>query len=164
MVASTSVANAIAGLSVLWSIGHSRVRPNATACAAMNCAMHTDTLRLRKRARETSRRLVFETLAERDRMRHGLVQPLDIELMLPPADNDSGNTIADQIRQGAAFALELVDAEETPTRPTFLRSRIEPIPCTTVQKRASRFGRRQAGKSFQAVFPLSATKNSRSSR
>jgi hypothetical protein len=29
---------------------------------------------------------------------------------------------------------------------------------------ASRFGRRQAGKSFQAVFPLSATKNSRSSR
>ena len=29
---------------------------------------------------------------------------------------------------------------------------------------ASRFGRRQAGESFQAVFPLSATKNSRSSR
>ena len=29
---------------------------------------------------------------------------------------------------------------------------------------ASRFGRLQAGKSVQAVFPLSATKNSRSSR
>jgi hypothetical protein len=31
----TSVANATAGLSVLWSIGHSRVRSHATGCAAM---------------------------------------------------------------------------------------------------------------------------------
>ena len=87
MIASTPVTEATAGLSLLWSIGHSRVRPNATGCAAMNCA-----------ARKSSRRLVFETLAERDRMRHGLVQPLDIELVLPPADDDSSNAIADQIR------------------------------------------------------------------
>jgi hypothetical protein len=38
MVASTSVADASAGLSMLWSIGHSRVRYNATGCAAMNRA------------------------------------------------------------------------------------------------------------------------------
>lgn len=61
-------------------------------------AVQTYMLRLRKRARGTSDRLVFELLAERDRMRHGLVQPLDIELVLPPADDDSSNAIADQIR------------------------------------------------------------------
>jgi hypothetical protein len=61
-------------------------------------AVHIYMLRLRKRARGTSDRLVFELLAERDRMRHGLVQPLDIELVLPPADDDSSNAIADQIR------------------------------------------------------------------
>src|SRR3954463_10717335 len=105
MIASTPVTEATAGLSLLWSIGHSRVRPNATGCAAMNCA-----------ARTSSRRLVFELLAERDRMRHGLVQPIDIELVLPPADNDSSNTIADQVRQGAAFAHELVDAEQNGER------------------------------------------------
>jgi len=61
-------------------------------------AVQTYMVRLRKRARGTSDRLVFEFLAERDRMRHGLVQPLDIELVLPPADDDSSNAIADQIR------------------------------------------------------------------
>src|SRR5512132_2840173 len=32
--------------------------------------------------------LVFELFAERNRMRHDLVQPPDIELALPPADDD----------------------------------------------------------------------------
>src|SRR3954452_16210724 len=79
-------------------------------------AVQTYMLRLRKRARGTSDRLVFELLAERDRMRHGLVQPLDIELVLPPADDDSSNAIADQIRQGTAFAHEFVDAKQNGER------------------------------------------------
>ena len=39
------------------------------------------------------------------------MQRLDVELALPAADDDGGDAVADQVGQRAAFAHELVDAE-----------------------------------------------------
>ena len=45
-------------------------------------------------------------------MRHGLMQLVDIELAFPAADHHGGDAVADEIGQRAAFAHELVDAED----------------------------------------------------
>src|SRR5216683_5411177 len=56
--------------------------------------------------------LVLERFAERDRMRHRLVQLIAVELAFPPADHDGGDAVADQVGECPAFAHELVDADE----------------------------------------------------
>src|SRR5712671_4499064 len=45
-------------------------------------------------------------------MRHGGVQLVGVKLAFPAADHDGGDAVADQVGQRAAFAHELVDAEQ----------------------------------------------------
>jgi len=42
-----------------------------------------------------SRRLRFKLLADADRVRHRLMQPVGVKLALPPADDHGGDTVAD---------------------------------------------------------------------
>src|SRR5882724_2642391 len=55
--------------------------------------------------------LRFHFLANSNWMRHGFMQRLGVEFALPPAHDDGGDTVADQVGQRAAFAHKLVDAE-----------------------------------------------------
>src|SRR5947199_1566596 len=63
-------------------------------------------------SRHLLNRLLLELLAERDRMRHGGLEPNHVELTLPAADNHGGDAIAHEIGQRPALAHELVDAEQ----------------------------------------------------
>src|SRR5258706_9511463 len=58
----------------------------------------------------------LQGLAKLDRMRHRLVQLVGVEFTFREADDDTGNAIADEIGQCAAFAHELVDADKNGDR------------------------------------------------
>src|SRR5262249_46741876 len=62
------------------------------------------------RSHSHRRRLQF--LPHRDRMRHRGVQLVSVKLALPAADHDGGDAVADEVGERAAFAHELVDAEQ----------------------------------------------------
>ena len=61
---------------------------SAVGCARRSFAARAMMLSAARSVRAGSGGLVFELLAKRNRMRHDLVQPLDIEFALPPADDD----------------------------------------------------------------------------
>src|SRR6266566_2806406 len=54
----------------------------------------------------------FHLLADDQRVRHGLVQLVGVELTLPAADHHAGDAVADEVGERAAFAHEFVDAEQ----------------------------------------------------
>ena len=50
-------------------------------------------------------RLRFQLFADGDRMRHGVMQRLGVELALPAADDHGGDTVADQETELLHFGL-----------------------------------------------------------